>query len=300
MKGKIIRTTTTDGLILHGMYCSPAEHAISDTCIIHIHGSYGNFYENFFLSEMSEVYTKKGFTFISAGTRGRDYYADFKIRKGENYDSIRIGGIREIFQHCEQDIQAWIDYAISQGSSRILLQGHSLGAMKVVFYLKHHPESIAGLILISPPDNFGLQQTQYGNRFQNDLLEAKQLVLSNEYALMPDGAYYDPITAKSFLSLLAYPEDTGMFTYLDIPLMKLSGMASILCPLLVTFATANEAVIAPLNKCIAALQSSINDDVLFHYEIIQDANHSYHFKEIELVSKISNWLDKNFLVHCIK
>ncbi|MFZ2979193.1 MAG: alpha/beta fold hydrolase, partial [Candidatus Magasanikiibacteriota bacterium] len=156
MKGELIQITTEDQLILQGFYCSTIDKSTSKACIIHIHGSYGNFYENFFLTEMSKQFTKNGFSFLSVGTRGRDYYSDFKIRKENKYESVRIGGIREIFQQCEIDIKSWVSYVKSLGYSKIILQGHSLGAMKVIYYYSRSQISVNGIILISPPDHFGL------------------------------------------------------------------------------------------------------------------------------------------------
>ncbi len=294
MKGELVTAIAKDELILHGMCCPSTKGGRSDACVIHIHGSYGNFYENFFLSEMSRSYTERGFTFLSIGTRGRDYYADFKLKKHGHYDSVRVGGIREVFQDCEHDIVAWREYAATLGFSKIVLQGHSLGAMKAVYYLKHHPKSVAGLVLISPPDNFGLQNAEYGAQFKDDLATAKEIAASGENILMPESAYYESITGKSFLSLLAHPHDTGMFTYSDVALMRQAGLGRIDCPTLVTFATENEAVVGPLDKCIKALRSVVHRKNLLHCELIEGANHNYHFREAELASVISDWLERTF------
>ena len=290
MKGELLKIETRDKLLLHGMFCPGQSNEIA---IIHVHGSYGNFYENFFLDEMSENYNKSGISFLSVSTRGRDYYSDFKILKENKYESIRIGGIREIFQDSVTDIASWIDFLKNKGFKKIILQGHSLGAMKVVYYIKHADTKVNGLILLSPPDNIGLQKSDNGNKYDEYKQIAHDLSQKDLNSLMPKEAYYDTITSTSFFSLLT-EEDTGMFTYSDIELMKKAGMSSIAIPTLVTFATNNEAIVNPIDICIDSLKKSIPDENLIQFSIIENANHNYHFKEKELTLVLLNWVVDKF------
>jgi pimeloyl-ACP methyl ester carboxylesterase len=294
MKCNLVQTTSADQLILQGLYFQSVSNHPSKTCILHIHGSYGNFYENFFLKNMFEEYPAKGFSFLSCGTRGRDYYADFKINNGDSYSSIRIGGILEKFQDCEIDIQAWVNFALSQGYNKIILQGHSLGAMKIAYYYSRTKSKIEGLIFLSPPDNFGLQHSLFGSRFNSDLEIARKLLLVDEKSLMPNESYFDPISAKSYLSLLDTENDTGMFTYSNIELMKRNGLDKITCPVLIIFATKNEAVTLSLDECIEALKNSLCNTANVVNEVLEGANHNYHFKEKELTERVVSWLLKTY------
>lgn len=292
MKGKLIRHTLSDGLILQGLLCRPEGE--SDVCTIHIHGSTGNFYENFFLDDMQERYNKRGFAFLSVSTRGRDYYSDLKFLQNGKYGSKQIGGIKEIFSDSKIDISGWVECAESLGYKRIYLQGHSLGAMKVVYYatLKESVH-IDGLVLISPPDLFGLQEKEYGDRFIDDLKLAKKHIDSGEpEKLMPEGCYYDPITAASFYNLFSDPDKTGMFSYDSQDRMKRSLITKIPCSTLVIFCTDGEAVTIPVPECEKIFRKYFNKDQRLDVVTINRANHSYHFKEKELSSVISRWLIK--------
>jgi pimeloyl-ACP methyl ester carboxylesterase len=291
MQGQIVTVTTDDSYILHGMVCVPSSTKPSDLWIIHVHGSYGNFYENFFLSPIADSYTKAGISFISINTRGRDYYADFKTKGIDKYSSKRIGGIREIFAECVHDIRAWIKYARQQGASRIVLQGHSLGAMKVAFHAWKEPENVDALILLSPPDNIGLQKSDAKDKYDEYLDMAKKLILENPEELMPAGVYYDPITCASYCGLFANPENTGMFTYGDTKLMRRSALGHIDCPILTTFATQGEAVVHDLNICKKSLETAVKNPDLLDIEVIEGANHSYHFREEILASTLSRWIN---------
>lgn len=289
MNGQIITVTTADNLILHGINCKP-DNVENDSCIIHVHGSYGNFYENFFLPAISDKCNEINVSFISINTRGHDYYSDFKSISNNQYSSKRIGGIREIFQDSYLDIDAWVKYAKSSGYTKIFLQGHSLGAMKCIYYLKKSKLNISGLILISPPDNYGLQLSDVGDKFSTDLEIAKKLSITDGDQLMPSEAYYDLISASSYFSLLGNEEDTGMFTYSNLELMRKAGMSDIKYPTVVFFASENEAIVLPVEDCINALKKSVSTENI-EIVLIKGANHSYHFKEKQLASKIANWIE---------
>lgn len=291
MQGQIVTVTTDDSYILHGMVCVPISVQPSDLWIIHVHGSYGNFYENFFLSPIAVSYTKAGISFVSINTRGRDYYADLKTKGLDKYSSKRIGGIREVFADCVRDIRPWIRYAQQQGASRVVLQGHSLGAMKVAFHAWKEPKDVNALILLSPPDNIGLQKSDAGTKYDEYLSIAKKLASENPEELMPPGAYYDPITCAGYCGLFACSEETGMFTYGDVELMRRSALGHVDCPILATFATQGEAVIHDLHICKKALAAAVRNPDRLDVEVIEGANHSYHFKEEVLAVTLRHWVE---------
>ena len=288
MIGDLIHIDSKDGLILHGFHA--VEPGRRSSVVIHVHGSYGNFFENFFLEEMARSYTQAGVGLLSIGTRGRDYYADFKRKSEGAYSSRRIGGILEIFQECTLDLEAWVGFARDSGYQRIVLQGHSLGAMKAI-YSASRGLKVEGLVLLSPPDNFGLQERDFGPEWTDFLTSASTLAQSDSTALMPSNAYYDPISSAAFLSLLGTPTDTGMFTYADPELMEASGLARIASPVLAPFGTIDEAVVGPVPQCASVLRSVLQKYTDVDVRIVEGANHPYHFRERELASVVLSWLE---------
>ncbi len=290
MNGRIDIVTTDDKYILHGMVCRPTQPQPATTWVIHVHGSYGNFYENFFLGPMADAYTKAGIAFVSVNTRGRDYYADFKTREEGKYSSRRIGGIREVFSECIHDIRPWIQYARENRASRIVLQGHSLGAMKVAYYAWKEPANVTALILLSPPDSMGLQKADVSVKYDEYLALARDLTATKPDELMPGPAYYDPITCSAYCGLFEHPEDTGMFTYGDIDLMRRSALGHVACPILATFATQGEAIAHDVAVCKKALASTVQKSEQLDVEIVEGANHSYHFREEVLAAILAKWV----------
>jgi pimeloyl-ACP methyl ester carboxylesterase len=131
---KLLRTNTSDGVELQGIL---TERELKEqNLVLHIHGTWGNFYGNHFIDYFSRQYPTHGYSFLSANTRGHD-----------------DGAISEKFEDCLLDIGQWINYALENGYKKIVLQGHSLGALKAVYFMNKQKNSpIDKLILLSPFD----------------------------------------------------------------------------------------------------------------------------------------------------
>lgn len=128
-RGEFVSTGTNDGIELQGLMAEPGEDA--ETIVIHFHGMQGNFYENGFVQEMLSELPENQITFLTVEERGSEAVKYFD-QEGE---MAKIGDAFEDFEESLKDIDAWIQFARDSGYSRILLQGHSLGTMKVARYL---------------------------------------------------------------------------------------------------------------------------------------------------------------------
>jgi pimeloyl-ACP methyl ester carboxylesterase len=135
MSMKLIRTNTIDNVELQGMLVENEPRA--QNLVLHIHGTWGNFYGNHFIDYFGREYPLIGYSFLSANTRGHD-----------------DGSISEKFSDCLLDIGQWVTYARERNYKRIILQGHSLGALKAVYFMNNQGDpSIKKLILLSPFDS---------------------------------------------------------------------------------------------------------------------------------------------------
>lgn len=132
MNTEFIRFTTEDKLILQGLLYEPSEK--TNMAYLHVHGMARNFYENGFLDTMARELTSHGYAFMSINTRGHDLIADFPIA-GPDEKYKRIGNAYEIFEECLLDIKPAIDYLKQNGYKKTVLCGHSLGAVKVAYYI---------------------------------------------------------------------------------------------------------------------------------------------------------------------
>jgi len=165
MRSPIVEVETKDGLPLYGLL----SESNKNTIVINTHGTAGNFYEENFLNKLAEVIHKKGISFLSTNNRGAYVLQAYSPR----------GSAMEHFEDCVLDIDAWMSFVISKGYSKIILQGHSLGSEKVVYYMNKgkYKDKISAVILLGFSDSFG-QQEEYDPKLKL-MLEAKKLIQAN-------------------------------------------------------------------------------------------------------------------------
>jgi predicted alpha/beta-fold hydrolase len=135
MKTSLVKTVTEDNLELHGIFYKSA--SLTNKAMLLIHGVRGNFYENAFVDEMGQSFTKDGYAFLSVNNRGHGMH----------------GSAFELFMESIFDIKAWINYLVDQDYNDITLIGHSLGASKAVYYLAETSDKhVNKVVLLAPTD----------------------------------------------------------------------------------------------------------------------------------------------------
>jgi predicted alpha/beta-fold hydrolase len=172
MNAQFIRFTTEDALILQGIIYQPSHE--TKKVYLHIHGMGGNFYENRFIDVMVDRIAGIGYAFASVNTRGHDTISDFPIKRDKE-EYKRIGNAFEVFEECVLDIRAAINHLETLGYQEIVLCGHSLGAVKVVYYLATSSDArVSRLVLMSPPDMVALAEADDAHEEFTDT--AKQMM----------------------------------------------------------------------------------------------------------------------------
>jgi len=126
-----IVTLHSEDCLLHGV-----QSVAGKGLALHVHGTWGNFYENPFVFSLSEVYLRRGMRYASVNNPGHDG-----------------GSITERFDDSLVAISSWIEQ-LDQGEGSVILQGHSLGALKVLQMALRGliPNRISGLVLLSAFD----------------------------------------------------------------------------------------------------------------------------------------------------
>lgn len=155
MHVELVRTTTSDGLRLDGALVlaeSPAsQSAASDSlpsAAILLHGVAGNFYGLGTFEKLIPVLRALGLAVLSVNTRGHD--SVFGAMAGNV--RRRFGAAYETVDDCRLDVAAWIQFLASRGHERVVLIGHSLGAIKAVYAQAHDRfAQVAAVVATSPP-----------------------------------------------------------------------------------------------------------------------------------------------------
>jgi predicted alpha/beta hydrolase family esterase len=196
MKIEFVRFKASDGLELQGWLTNES----SDIAVVHIHGMSGNGYENKFLDNLREVYSKQNISFFTIDSRGRGIISYFNQPDG---GAKLAGSCFEIFEESIHDIQGAIDYLKSLGKKRFILQGHSLGGSKVVNYiLSSGNPDVIGSILLAPTDMTGWVTTE--KRHDEYLKLAEELIASGKpEELVSAQCWLDntPLSAQTYPTL---------------------------------------------------------------------------------------------------
>jgi pimeloyl-ACP methyl ester carboxylesterase len=166
MKYPIVKAITNDHLELFG-FIAEAEGE-KDAILIHIHGTSSSFYCEEYAGLFAEEFPSLGVTTLFTNNRGSHVMEAWQ----------NTGAALEMFEECIWDIDAWVQYGIDGGYRRILLQGHSLGTEKIVYYMNHGTlaDQVAAVILLGVSDSFG-NQGRIAKTFSTDPMpEARRLV----------------------------------------------------------------------------------------------------------------------------
>lgn len=292
MIAELCRTITADGLELHGFLALP-EVDTPRYGVIHVHGLAGNFYENRFIESVTRAVVDSECAFLTVNTRGRDYLSDFIFEKPDGSKEYRqIGGIHEIFEECVEDIEAWIAYLRARGVRDIILQGHSHGALKVAYYLYSKADpSAAGLILLSPSDDFGCQRSQLGGRFGEAVEKAQTMIEEGRGGdLIPDGYYHYPVSAATYIDIFGERSKLKLFNLSGTDTREFPELRSIRVPVLAIVGSVEEFFLETPAKYLSLIEDELENAPAFSGVVIEGAPHNYLDFEEEVAASIGKWL----------
>ena len=204
--GELVTVTSASGLELDGILYRSGS---SRTTIVHVHGSFGNFYQGRLLKVMASAYVGAGLNLLSVNMASHDGMAEGSWRNGE---FAYIGGAVASFDECTNDITGIVAFA-SHFSDRIILQGHSLGCDRVLqFSIERKAKH--DIVLLAPCDSYQLQdnwitpetvESQVA-RLKRDARHDVSLdwLPPREYGIKgneADWTYTIPVTRRAFLSI---------------------------------------------------------------------------------------------------
>jgi len=308
MKGEFCRFETSDGLELQGFWSAPGRKTA--TALVHVHGWDGNFYENRFIEHACRAALANGMAFFTFNNRGHDYIADL-LRPAKS-DYVQLGGVYEKMADSALDIDAAIAFCRRRGIRRVVLQGHSHGAVKAGHYVSRaglgHDTNcrnnsfmsraggmsrIAGLVLLSPSDDLGLIRQQLGKRYPVALRLVRKLVAKGQgRTLMPGWANEYPVSAQTFLDCFGPDSITAMFNVSRTDRKEFPELASIKAPVLLAVGTEKEAFVGPARDYVKNIAFLLDSAESFAGYVIEGAPHNYLGHERELGKVLAKWLKR--------
>ncbi len=278
MKQEFVRLKATDDIEMPGVLSSPENG--SDTIVLHVHGMNGNFYENRFLDVLAQTYVDKGIAFLAFNNRGKDYVCE--LLKGDEY--VIVGGSKERFVDCLKALDGAVAWAKSCGYSKIILEGHSYGCNKVLYYYNQRKDSAVIKIVLLAPCDIPAEPKKFmaADDYAKTKAEAERLVQEGKeddliaFSVMADGQ----VAAGTFYHDFLPGGENDFLRYGD----GIDGVSEVLrsidVPVLVIYGDKDEPVLTqPMDVVNGYLKNNIRDCKI---EVIPGASHTYRQKNAEL------------------
>lgn len=285
---KNVTAKTKSGIIFRGNLSEPD---IKNAIIIHIHGMSGSYTDSNFYEPMHSGYPAQRIAFLVGEHRGTGSITEFETTRGK----IKIGSALEKFEDCVEDIQAWVDFALSLGYSKIWLHGHSLGAPKVVYYMHRvQPNRVTGLVLLSPSEMVGLVHDPVG-QIDYDVMFPEAVKLVNEgkpSAILSRKLWeVNTMSAGTFLNLFASGTNSAIFNYADSSL-GWQVVNNILVPVVAITGTKDDgiATVIDANKAMEKLKLELVKSPKVKTIVYENAEHNFEGFEKKIVRDVVNFI----------
>lgn len=287
---ELVKFKNRSGLFLDGLYFyNPENYHV----IIHVHGSFGNFYSNTFINIMAKTYNTKGINFLSFNLTQHDGIAEAVREQGNICGWEYVGYSISDYNSCIDDISGACDYVKNRNNNIIILQGHSLGCNRVLYYVKESGCDYP-IVLLSPTNSLELQRrwifpesiehqisrlidSGVGNNI--NYIEHGVNTLEKEMNCVQDDTPYIPISGNALVSMLKNPsmDIVHMLDY-ESPVANLA---------FVYFGNQDEYQTDKLERYKICFERYFSDTT---YKIISDGNHSFLGHEEELSNSIAQWI----------
>lgn len=281
---EIVEVTTRDGIRLHGALHAPAgpieEPAALDAVLV-LHGAGGNFYGSTLFAGLLPGWARLGVAVLSVNTRGHDSVCTAATASGPRM----LGAAFEIVDECRQDVAAWVDWLSSRGYRRVVLAGHSLGAVKAIHSLAHEPRpQVQAIVAISPPR---LSHSRFAagpdaEQFLGEFADAQRYVAAGHGEHLMSVRFPIPylVTAAGYIDKYGRDERYNI----------LKHVSQVTCPMLFTFGTIElrrGSAFQGLPEDLDALSERGAD---LKVAVLAGADHFYTAARNELAGQITSWL----------
>ncbi|MBX7075372.1 MAG: alpha/beta fold hydrolase [Pirellulales bacterium] len=283
---ELVRVTTGDGLRLDGSLRrsdAPADGGLVDAALL-VHGTGSNFYGSTLMDAIESRLVGRGIAVLRINTRGHDGISTSATMSG----GVRQGAAYEVLSDCRHDLAAWIAFLIEQGFSRLLLAGHSLGALKACYAMSEEPhDAVRAVAAVSPPwlSHARFLQSAKGAVFAETYALAKTLVAAGRGEELMQIEFPLPYLVSARAYLDKYHRDE---TYNVLALLP-----RIRAPLLAVFGGQEIQQNVAFRELPQAMEQLAAAQALpIEVGVIAGADHFYASARDELAARIDRWLRK--------
>ncbi|MGL4555847.1 MAG: alpha/beta hydrolase [Gemmataceae bacterium] len=270
MNVTLVRVTAADGVRLDGA-ARPRPDARAAAVLVHGTGS--NFYGSALFDALGDDLHRAGCAVLRVNTRGHDLVSsDAGRRFGAAYESV---------DDCRLDVAAWADFALTL-APRVVLVGHSLGAVKCLYAQAHAPHpAVTAVVAVSPPRLSHSWFREHAPEFAETFERARALAAAGDGEALLDVRFPMPFLCTA----AGYVEKYGPEEHYDF----LDALARLTVPALVTLGEkemAGNPAFAGSDRAVRA--ASPRTPVV----VIAGADHNYNGTRAALGRAVVGWLNE--------
>ena len=284
--GELVATQTDDQIRLHGFFLPSTSTPQTDIdAALFTHAVAGNYYNSRFLNRLASSVHDLGINVLLGNNRGHDvinYLSAAKTRR-------TVGAAYEIVSDCQLDLSSWIGLLRQRGFRRILVAGHSLGAIKVLFAQAHKPQKeVVGLATFSASrlcyKNF--VESSNKDRFLKWLNRAKEFQSTGDGDQLMDVDFPFPvlISANTYVDKYDSTDNYNWLKYIvkiDVPALLAFGAREL---------DENSAFQGIIEQFVALGLS----EKQFFVSTIANANHYYSGCQQDAADELCRWIKTTF------
>jgi pimeloyl-ACP methyl ester carboxylesterase len=278
---RLVHTWSEDGYMMAGALFAP-DGAARDTAVVFVHGLTATFY-GLTAVRIGRRLAEDGFLFVSGNNRGHDFGTNLRTR---DLQSRLGGGGWELFDESPLDVGAWVGFAVEQGAGKVVLVGHSLGALKVCFYQAARQDPrVAGIVAASPPLRAGTPRPGKPTREELLALADRMVAEGRGRDLLPWDIFEAGAGTQSAQTYL-----NRMRTNVDVygHLTPDPAVARVYCPILAFYGT-NEAWVGGAAD-LATIERNARSAPRVDTRLFEGADHAYSDHEVEVADAIGGWI----------
>lgn len=276
MQAELVQTTTSDGIALAGAFFAPQALASPGRpveAMLLVHGSGSNFYSGL-VPPLAARLRDAGYATAAFNTTGHELVWGAPGRF--------FGNAYEILDRCRIDLDAAITWLAERGYRRIGILGHSMGAVKVVYYQAQvqDPRVIA-VIAVSPVrlSHAYFLASEAAEEHQRYYEQARKLVESGQ----PDALLEVTFPMPHLFSARAYIDKHGPEERYD--LLRYTG--SLRCPLLI--AAGSLETHPRLRDFAQDMYTTVQDNPAAGLVIVEGADHGWTGMRERLADVVLEW-----------
>jgi hypothetical protein len=193
-----------------------------------------------------------------------------------------------------------VQLLISRGVKKIILQGHSLGPNKTVYYqYKKQNSYISGFIHLSPQNDAGLMREKFGKEKYETVnrMIYEKLTQGKGREILPEEFFeVCPISVQGYSGYFIEDAIGNLFPYHNPENPNWKILQSIKEPQFLIYGEKDPYIKPSIKEAISVFGSKVKNSSIFSSKIIHNASHSYVGYEKELVEEITKWIKQRNVV----